>query len=1082
MKKAFYALAMLMIATLVACGGGVDTDAIVEQVGDAAENVAEGVGEVAQDAAEAVGEAVGDATDAIEEEIAEVMNDDSAFDARGTWVGIVEQPDWDAFPTYQAVMQIEDLSEGSEGLIEYPNLACGGPIVLIEANDTEYVFEAYIEYDENGICGKAGLIAVSALDENQLAWTWSYEDGTEAAFGTLQRDGEGSVAEPVTEPAPLDAWAGNVVTDRGIATTDVVISINGVEVAAGPEGFFELSVPRAADDRYVINAEKDGFVPVSEIHVGSALTDLNLVLKQVEMMTFDPAVGVAAEDSSGTQINIAPDQLETESGEPIQGDVTMEMYTYDLDNEQMVGDMSGTNMDGEAVSMESAGAFYASFEDEAGNDLNLAEGTTAEISIPAVVPEREVPLTVWSYNEETGLWEEEAVATLEDGRYVAEVSHFSSWNFDWEMNAPACIKLDVDQSFLTANPNIQVKAVFKTTPEQTRTLYISKQETVLINIPPNINVDFFMPPNSPEPYTSATSGAAWGGTGTPADYSSCQGIAEIKPIPGGSIQGVKYQDTNNNGARDTGEPGLPGWTIQVADSVGSIQTVVTDDNGAYTINLDKDDTYTVSEVQQEGWTQTFPTGGGTHSVDVNSGKHVKDIDFGNHFENSCSVPLDIVFVVDVTASMQDAINGVKGELDEILNDISGVSGGDYQLGLVTFNDDVFVLNNLAPNNLTSVKANISSLNADGGVGIPEASDEALNTVINNLAVRADQTGDFTGTWRPNARKHVIVVTNAVPGGFDDAYSDADKTNAETHAQTAKNKDIKIDALFVPASSDDVNGADAEQIMQSYASITGGTYFKTNASGSNAAAEILNIVTSCAGPLEGQVTDAVTGNAISGAQVCLNPATTNVCATTDADCNYRFESVSDGDYAVSVTGANYITIDDGVKIAPTAGETSTKSFALSPVLAAGELRIVLEWRNDPDGTADTSDDEDLDSYLWYPDVANPIYHDNMNLVEPANSNPRLDKDALQGPGPETVTIPEQVAGTYQYAVKFHAKSDRDFISTNAVVRVYQGDREIKVYQAPAGTGEWWHVFSIDGSTGAITDGDSDLKSSPPLAIP
>ena len=71
-----------------------------------------------------------------------------------------------------------------------------------------------------------------------------------------------------------------------------------------------------------------------------------------------------AEDPSGTQISIGANQLEDENGNEPSGDVTLSMYTYDLENEEMVGDMSGLNDQGEEVFMESAGAFYASFEEK----------------------------------------------------------------------------------------------------------------------------------------------------------------------------------------------------------------------------------------------------------------------------------------------------------------------------------------------------------------------------------------------------------------------------------------------------------------------------------------------------------------------------------------------------------------------------------------------------------------------------------------------------------------------------------------------------------------------------------------------
>jgi Mg-chelatase subunit ChlD len=577
---------------------------------------------------------------------------------------------------------------------------------------------------------------------------------------------------------------------------------------------------------------------------------------------------------------------------------------------------------------------------------------------------------------------------------------------------------------------------------------ITEQASGLYNLPTNTEVKFYLSPDYATPFTTANSGAPWGGVGVPASpYDVCNGGAVIAPAPvPGTVQGTKFQDTNNNGVQDSGEPGLPGWTIEIRDSAGNLTSLVTDDAGNYQTTLFAGD-YTISEVQQDGWTQISPASG-SHTVSIQAGSSTTDVDFGNHYENSCSVPLDIVFVIDVTGSMGDAIDGVKGELDRMLNDISGTSGGDYQLGLVTFSDDVFVLNDLQANNLSAVKANISLLTANGGNNVPEASDEALNTVINGLAARDNQTGNFTNAWRPNARKHIILVTNAVPGGFDDAYSDADKTNAEALAQAAQNSGIKIDAIQVPGDEE------AVMIMQNYADVSGGTYVLTNESGSNAASEILNIITECSteGTLQGQVTDAVSGNPIAGAEVCVQG--TSQCAMTDGSGNYVIADVPAGDHLLNVTADGYISVDDQ-SVTVTAGETTTQPIAMSPELAAGELRIVLTWGENP---------SDLDSYLWLP---NSAY---INYSQPGDPNTaNLDLDDTSGNGPETITIAQREDGTYTYAVNNFSGNGFATLSTSgAVVRVYQGDREINSFPVPTtGDGLWWHVFDIDGATGTIT---------------
>ncbi len=350
--------------------------------------------------------------------------------------------------------------------------------------------------------------------------------------------------EPTEEPtvdSPSDRWAGVTADDTMLSLSGVNISINGIETQSDANGAFDLSVPRADNGRYVINAEMDGYLPISQIHIGGAMEDLSLEFQPVQTFTFDPQEGIDAEDNSGTQITIGANQLEDADGNEPAGNVDLNMYTYDLGNEEMVGDMSGTNSDGELVSMESEGAFYASFEDGDGTEYNLKDGETAEISIPCE-PRPDEVLTVWSYDPETGLWVEEGTTTIEDGRCSAEVSHFSYWNFDYEKRDPACIKLDIEPNFLTENTPLGVKAVLQTTPVRVRDLSITKETTVLINLPTNTDVQFFMPADAATPFATINSGAPWGGTGVPAaPYTVCNGVAEIAPAKL-ILQSVNYPE------------------------------------------------------------------------------------------------------------------------------------------------------------------------------------------------------------------------------------------------------------------------------------------------------------------------------------------------------------------------------------------------------------------------------------------------------------------------------------------------------------------------------------------------------------
>ncbi len=98
---------------------------------------------------------------------------------------------------------------------------------------------------------------------------------------------------------------------------------------------------------------------------------------------------------------------------------------------------------------------------------------------------------------------------------------------------------------------------------------------------------------------------------TQTSFSLDKGNGPIQPFNTSTITGVKWNDSNENGRQDNGEPGLPGWTIYV-DSNANGQfnagepSAVSAADGSYTISGLAAGKHVVSEVPQAGWEQIFP--------------------------------------------------------------------------------------------------------------------------------------------------------------------------------------------------------------------------------------------------------------------------------------------------------------------------------------------------------------------------------------------------------------------------------------------------------------------------------------------
>ncbi len=139
-----------------------------------------------------------------------------------------------------------------------------------------------------------------------------------------------------------------------------------------------------------------------------------------------------------------------------------------------------------------------------------------------------------------------------------------------------------------------------------------------------------------------------------------------------SISGVKWNDANGNGKRGKHEETLSGWTIQLSQGGTVLATTTTDKDGSYSFDNLLAGTYTVCEVQQDGWLQTAPAdNNGCYTIVVDgSGDSITDKDFGNrHKKTITATPATIKkdacgtkndrYIIPKTKGVVYKVNGVE---------------------------------------------------------------------------------------------------------------------------------------------------------------------------------------------------------------------------------------------------------------------------------------------------------------------------------------------------------------------------------------------------------------------------------------
>jgi uncharacterized membrane protein len=131
---------------------------------------------------------------------------------------------------------------------------------------------------------------------------------------------------------------------------------------------------------------------------------------------------------------------------------------------------------------------------------------------------------------------------------------------------------------------------------------------------------------------------------------------KVPPTPVGSISGTKWNDSNCSGTWDPGEPGLPGWTIQlyffdpVENTWINIDNEGTGAGGSYTFSGLVAGNYRVTEVLKENWMQTYPPSPGSHSITLSEGENRTGVNFGNAL-----IIHDVE--VSITPTNQGGLNG-----------------------------------------------------------------------------------------------------------------------------------------------------------------------------------------------------------------------------------------------------------------------------------------------------------------------------------------------------------------------------------------------------------------------------------------
>jgi hypothetical protein len=195
-------------------------------------------------------------------------------------------------------------------------------------------------------------------------------------------------------------------------------------------------------------------------------------------------------------------------------------------------------------------------------------------------------------------------------------------------------------------------------------------------------------------------------------------------------------------------------------------------------------------------------------------------------------------------------------------------------------------------------------------------------------------------------------------------------------------------------------------------------------------------------------NAENGDPVADATIAIQDFQT---LTTDLEGKVRFAKQPDGIYPFLFEKEGFISENNKFEIV---AETIFRNrFTVSPVIAMGAIRIVLDWDKKPD---------DLDAHFVKEGDYHISYREKLTSTD---GKAILDRDDRDGFGPETITVKDiDEKAEYTYYVKDFtnqkSKNSKDLSKSNAMVKIYGEGKLLNIWQlSEKQKGNAWMVFAI-----------------------